>query len=91
MIKCILGYIEMVFERPSESIYAATTSTLTCSTRSQCFKNEVPIRIEEEYGELLEEPPAEYDPTDWGWDVTSLFKGTHAPYLYESETSASVF
>ena len=57
VIKCILGYIEMVFERPSESIYAATTST--CSTRSQCFKNEVPIRIEEEYGKLLEEPPAE--------------------------------
>jgi hypothetical protein len=65
----------MVFERPSESFYASNTSTLTCTTRSQCFANESPNRIEEEYGEVLQDTPAYYDPTSWGWDVTSFIKG----------------
>ena len=75
-----LDSIDMVFERPSESIYASTQSILTCSTQSQCFENEMPIHIEEEYGELLQKVPDEYDPKEWGWDITSLVKGSKNYY-----------
>jgi hypothetical protein len=50
------------------------------STRSQCFENETPIHIEEEYGELLSRMPDEYDPREWGWDITSLAKGNRNYY-----------
>ena len=66
----------MVLERPAESIYAAIPSVLTCSTRRQCFENEIPNRIEKEYGERLKRMPNEYDPKEWGWDITSLVKGS---------------
>ena len=70
----VSGSIEIVYERPSESRYSSTTSTLTCSTRSQCFENEQKIAIEEEYGFVFCELPPQYDPTTWGWDVTGLCK-----------------
>jgi hypothetical protein len=36
--------------------------------------------IEEEYGELLSGMPDEYDPREWGWDITSLAKGNRNYY-----------
>ena len=60
-----LDRIDMMLERPAESIYAAISIFFTCSTRRQCFENEVPNRIEKEYGERLKRMPNEYDPKEW--------------------------
>ena len=72
-----LGSVRFIFERTVQSKYSDVTSTMTCSSRSQCFSMEEKDAIDREYGTVPNHPPMQYDPILWGWELTGLSVGMY--------------